>query len=83
MPLLFDFYVAVGKSVGIMTPTSVFFLLAILGLMLLSLQATLAASAAYTHRKALTQQFALLENRVAALEQAARRETPQSGNLDR
>ena len=76
MPFLFEFYVAAGRFVGIMTPTSVFFLLAILGLMLLGVQTTLAASAAYTHRKILTQQLALLENRVRTLERAVKGAPP-------
>jgi len=72
IPLLYDFYAAAGRFVGIMAPTSVFFLLAILGLILLSIQASLAASSAYTHRKILTQQLALLENRVQMLERAVK-----------
>ncbi len=81
-PFLFDAYVAAGRFVGIMTPTSVFFLLAILGLILLNIQASLAASAAYTHRKILTQQLALLENRVLTLEQAGRNALPKNKNDD-
>lgn len=68
-PFLFDVYVAAGRFVGIMAPTSIFLLLAILGFMLLNIQASLATSLAYAHLKTLTQQLALLENRVRVLEQ--------------
>lgn len=68
IPFLYDVYAAAGRFVGIVSPTSVFLLLAILGLMLLNIQTSLAISAAYTHRKILTQQLALLENRILRLE---------------
>lgn len=71
LPWLYDLYVAFGHLVGIVDPESVFYYTAIMGLVLLSLQFSLALSSAHSQRKALIQQVALLENRLRHLENQA------------
>lgn len=68
IPWLYDYYAAAGRLVGIIDPNSLFFFMSIMGLVLFSLQFSLAISTAYYQRKALIQQVALLENRVRQLE---------------
>jgi len=76
VPWLYDLAVPVAKFLGILDPRSFFFLLAILGLLLLSLQFSLALTTAFVHRRGLTQKMALLEQRIHALEtQAAKAES--------
>ena len=69
VPWLYGLYAAAGRLVGIVDPNSVFFFAAIMGLVLLSLQFSLAISTAYFQRKTLVQQAGLLENRVRQLEE--------------
>jgi hypothetical protein len=84
MPWLYDGYLWVAHRVGIKDPNSIFYFLAIMGLVLLSLQFSLALSTAYYQRKQLIQQVALLENRVRQLEGAAKAcgEAPPAGGRE-
>jgi len=70
VPPLYGVYQWFARRVGIRDPNTIFFFLAIVGLILLSLQFSLALSTAYYQRKQLIQQTALLENRVRRLENA-------------
>ena len=70
VPFLYELYRSVGFSVGIRDVNHFFFYGAIVSLFLLCLQFSLAASAAHVHRKALTQQLALAEERLRRLEAA-------------
>lgn len=72
VPWLYDLYQAAARLAGIKDPNSIFYFMAIVGLVLLSLQFSLALSAAYYQRKQLIQQVALLEERVRRLEGALR-----------
>ncbi len=67
-PWLFGFYARLARVAGIIDPSSLFFFLAIFGLLLLCLQFSLALTSAHTQRKILAQQAALLEERVRRLE---------------
>lgn len=69
IPWLYDGYLVVAEFLGIVTPTSFFFFLAITGLALLSFQFSLALTSAYKQRKAMLQHLALLEQRVRTLEE--------------
>jgi hypothetical protein len=79
VPLLYDVYAWFASWVGILDPISLFFYLAIVGLVLLSLQFSLALSTAFYQRKALTQSMALLEQRLRRLEARRREEPPTPG----
>ncbi|MBF0444603.1 MAG: DUF2304 domain-containing protein [Magnetococcales bacterium] len=68
IPLFVNFYTAVGELIGILSPISLFFFGATIGLFLLSLQFTLALSVAFHQRKDTVQQTALLEERIEKLE---------------
>jgi hypothetical protein len=68
VPYLHDFYVGVAGLVGIKNPESFFFFFSILGLVMLCLQFTVVVSPSYKDRKTLTQQLALLSDRVRRLE---------------
>ena len=68
VPWLYDAYAWFAVQVGIVDPISLFFYLAILGVLLLSLQFSLALSTAFYQRKAVGQRVALLEERVRQLE---------------
>ncbi len=68
IPWFYDYYQSLGRFLGIVNPTSFFFFFAIFGLLLLSLQFSLALTSAYMHRKALTQHLGILEARVRELE---------------
>lgn len=68
VPFLFPLYRLVAGKVGIVDMNSFFFFMAIVGICLLCLQFSLALSTAYGHRKALTQKVAILEERLARLE---------------
>ena len=70
VPWLHSFYVSIGRLVGIKDPNSTFYFAAIVGLVLLCLQFTLAITTAYNHRKAHTHHLALLEDRVKELEKS-------------
>lgn len=68
VPIFYNLYSKIGISIGIKYSTSLFFFVAIIWILLICFQFTLAISTAYNDRKTLNQHIALLENRVSLLE---------------
>lgn len=68
VPVLYPVYEMLAGALGITNVTSLFFFLAIVGICLLCLQFSLALSTAYGQRKRVTQELALVKERLARLE---------------
>ncbi|MEO5332991.1 MAG: DUF2304 domain-containing protein [Magnetococcus sp. YQC-5] len=68
-PFLIEFYHSIGELLGIINYISFLSFFAFLTLFLLSIQFTVALTVAYNQRKEIAQNVALLERRVADLEQ--------------
>ncbi|MBF0293603.1 MAG: DUF2304 domain-containing protein [Magnetococcales bacterium] len=79
VPFLLDEYVAIGSWFGIVNPISILTFFAILTLFLLALQFTLSLTRSHRQRNEIAQQVALLEARVADLEQLLAKSDSCSG----
>ncbi|MBF0138156.1 MAG: DUF2304 family protein [Magnetococcales bacterium] len=75
-PYLYDFFVSIGHYFDIINPTSFFFFFAIIEIILLCIQFTIAISVAFNQRKVTIQNLAILEHRVCELEKCIMKNKP-------
>lgn len=68
MPWLFDYYVLFASAIGFVDSTTFFLCMAVVILIALVLQCTLALTAAFRQRRAMAQHIAILEKRLSLLE---------------
>ena len=79
VPLLYVVYAKAARLLGFVEVNNLFFFLAIISLFLMCLQFSVALSSMYGRFKKLSQQFALLENRVRELEGTRDADRPSQG----
>ncbi len=82
VPLLYGAYAWAARMLGFVEVNNLFVFLAVLALLLLSLQFSIAISTAYQRAKTLVQQIGLLERRVRELEEQLAARGPQPPSPD-